>query len=172
MKDVINVSDEAMFSLVVFAGKSIFRQINASECRGVLLSALNYIKSKRNAHLSEDDVEQVVTAIEQARLPGGFLTRIIHSAHIKQFRKRRSSRPQKPQVQASDNAPQCPRCKNVNLVQRSANSSQTCGQYVLGLPELSIMPSTTTALIYGSHRKYKYQQGQVPNKFDSFTGRK
>ena len=133
LKDVINVADEAIFSLVVFAGKSIFKKTMPANV-GDPLSALNYIKSKRNAHLSEDDVEQVVTAIEQARLPGGFLTRIIHSAHIKQLRKRRSSRPQKPQVQAKDDAPQCPRCKNVNLVQRKAKRGKHAGSMFWGCP--------------------------------------
>ena len=133
LKDIIHIADKAIFSLVVFAGNSIFKK-PAPENVGNPLKALNYINSKRNVHLSEDDIKQVITAIEQARLPRGFLTRFIHSAHIKQLRKRRSSPPQKPLAQVMDEAPLCPRCKNVYLVKRKTKRGRHAGSMFWGCP--------------------------------------
>lgn len=133
LKDVINATDEAIFSLVIFAGNSDFKK-TMPENVGNPLAALNYIKSHRTVYLTDDEVDQVTTAIEQARLPAGFLTRFIHSSHIKEFRKRRSSRPEKPTVQVKNDAPLCPRCKNVYLVKRKTKRGKNTGNQFWGCP--------------------------------------
>jgi len=78
----LNVPTGSIFSVIIFIGDSTFKTPmlnNVTFARG----GIEYIKSKKNIVLSDNQVSEIINNIENERLTPGFKTNRQHSAHVK-----------------------------------------------------------------------------------------
>ncbi len=111
----LNVSEDKIFSLVVFVGDSTFKTEmpdNVTYAGGYV----RYIKSKNEPLLSEFEVSDVVKIIESGRLTPSMKTNRDHVAHVKSV--------------VEDKKNQCPKCGS-ELVVRVAKKGPNAGNEFL-----------------------------------------
>lgn len=102
----LNVPEGSIFSVVVFVGDSTFKTPmpeNVTYAGG----CARYILSQRETLLSEEQMHDVIEAIENGRLARSFKTNREHVAHVKQI------------VVEKEQANHCPKCGS-NLVLRES----------------------------------------------------
>ncbi len=86
----LDIESSSLFSVVVFVGDSEFKTEmpdNVTYAGG----CIRYVKSKSVALLSDKQVSEVASAIEQGMLKQGFATNRKHVAHVKQLVKSKPS---------------------------------------------------------------------------------
>ena len=97
LETMLGVSQETLFSVIVFIGDSQFKTKmpeNVTYARG----SINYIKSKQKELLSEAQVMSIIDNIQTGRLERSFETNREHVAHVKAI------------VKAKENTKECPKC--------------------------------------------------------------
>jgi len=84
-----NAKKECIFSVIIFIGESTFKTKMPENVR-FARGGIEYIKSKKDAIFSNDDVARIVAQIESGRLERGFKTDRQHVKHVKEIVKEKS----------------------------------------------------------------------------------
>lgn len=87
----------------------------------------SYIKSKTEVLFPDDEVEQIVTAIQTGKLPRTWSTHREHVASLKE----RHSKPETPSDVMKSGDPNCPKCGSA-MLKRSAKSGANAGNEFWG----------------------------------------
>ncbi len=101
LESLLALSDEQLFSVVVFVGESRFKTEmpeNVTYGKGYI----RYIKSKNQPVLTELEVKDITSKIETGRLKPSFKTNREHVRHVKTI------------VEKKENAQSCPKCGGCN----------------------------------------------------------
>ena len=81
-ESIFMVKDNQLYSLVVFVGDSTFKtEMPENVTSG--FGYVRYIKSKKRPVFSQQEVAEIITKIEQARLSQSFETYRAHIKHVK-----------------------------------------------------------------------------------------
>jgi len=121
-----------LFSVVVFVGDSIFKtKVPENVVKG--MAYIRYIKSKKTALLSDDEVSSVLEQIQSGRLTPSFKTNRAHVKHVKELVAEKGSA--KASVAASDSASSsanaCPKCGS-DMVMRETKKGNNAGKQFWG----------------------------------------
>ncbi|MHB1100945.1 MAG: NERD domain-containing protein [Burkholderiales bacterium] len=118
LSEFLGLPDDKFHSVVMFWGESEFKTempLNVMS-RGYS----TYIKSKNDVLFSDEEVEQLVEALQTGRLPTGLLKGLeTRRQHLDSLKKRR------------DSTTHCPKC-GADLVERMMKSGERAGQKFLG----------------------------------------
>ncbi len=108
MQSMLGITDEKIFSLIVFIGDSTFKTEmpeNVTHGGGYV----KFIKSKTHPVLSESDVNEIKSKIENGRLTPSFKTNQDHVKHVKNIVKEKKN----------INSQSCPKCGNTMVLRES-----------------------------------------------------
>lgn len=89
LQSLLDLSDEQVFSVVVFVGDSTFKTAmpeNVTHGGGYV----RFIKAQTEQRLSDDEVQKVIEAIEFGRLAATFRNHRKHVAHVKEIAAKRA----------------------------------------------------------------------------------
>lgn len=121
LQSLLDVSADAIHSVIVFAGQSTFKSIMpANVKRGI--GYISYIKSFRTPVLTENEVQKVLAQIQSERLAP---TEGTHRRHVEQLKNRVDSSAEK----------KCPKCGSrmvIRTVKRGTNAGSQfwgCADY-------------------------------------------
>lgn len=92
LQNLLDLSDEQVFSVVVFVGDSTFKTPlpeNVTHGGGYV----RYIKARIEQRLSDVEVQKVIEAIESGRLAATFSNHRKHVAHVKEIGMKKESEP-------------------------------------------------------------------------------
>ncbi len=90
LQSILNLTDDEVFSLVVFIGESKFKtEMPENVTQGI--GYLRYIKSKNDVVLSPERVADIVEKIQTERLSKSFKTHREHVKHVKEIVKEKES---------------------------------------------------------------------------------
>src|SRR5690554_1005027 len=121
LESCLGINPAAIFSVIVFVGESSFKT-KMPENVTYAMGCVNYIKSKTEVLLSEQEVTQIIETIESGRLQRSFKT---HSVYVKYVKKI---------VQAKGKATEqntCPKC-SAAMVLREAKKGANAGEKFWG----------------------------------------
>ena len=121
LESCLGVNPAAIFSVIVFVGESIFKT-HMPENVTYAMGCVNYIKSKTEVLLSEQEVAQIIETIESGRLQRDFKTRSDHVKHVKKI------------VEAKGKVTEqktCPKC-SAAMVLREAKKGANAGEKFWG----------------------------------------
>lgn len=121
LSDFLGVEHDKLHSVVMFWGESTFKSPMPENVLDKGYSS--YIKSKTEVFFSNDEVEQIVEAIQTGRLPRTWSTSRNHVALLKE-------RHSKPTPTESDK-PTCPKCGST-MSKRLAKSGANAGKEFWG----------------------------------------
>ena len=121
LSDFLGVDHDKFHSVVMFWGESTFK--TAMPEYVLDKGYTSYIKSKISVLFSEDEVEQIVTAIQSGRLPATWATRRQHIDSLKE----RHSLLETPTEAFKSGNPICPLC-NGAMLRRSAKRGGHAGK--------------------------------------------
>lgn len=82
LKEILNLQENQIFSLVVFVGDSKFKTKMPDNVT-YLGEYLKYIKSKITIIFSKDEVNSIITKIEKVKLENSFKTDRLHIQNLK-----------------------------------------------------------------------------------------
>jgi len=111
LKKSIDIDQDKIFSVIVFAGESEFKTKMPENVRQGI-GYIDYIKSKTKKVLSKDEVSKIISQIESGRLTKSFKTHREHVKHVKDIIDKKSK--------------QCPKCGS-ELVLRTAKKGANAG---------------------------------------------
>jgi restriction system protein len=118
LKSILELSDQQVFSVVVFVGSSTFKTDmpeNVIEGSGLI----KYIKSKDQQVILSSDVQMIVSKIEAERLASSRETTKAHINHVKEI------------VEEKQNGNSCPKCGSPMVVREAKNGAKS-GEKFLG----------------------------------------
>jgi len=118
LKSLLGLSDEQIFSVIVFVGDSTFKTEmpeNVTYGRGYI----RYIKSKNQPVLTKLEAKNIASKIETGRLKPSFKTNREHVKHVKEI------------VEKKENSQLCPKCGN-QMVLREVKKGQNIGNKFWG----------------------------------------
>ncbi len=120
LSEFLGIEHGKIHSLVMFWGDSIFKTPMPENvlCKGYS----SYIKGKSEVLLADDEVEQIVLAIQAGKLPRTWST---HKQHVASLNERHA----RPDIQIVDTIvgkPSCPKCGSV-MAKRTAKSGANSG---------------------------------------------
>ena len=118
LQSLLGLSDEQVFSVVVFVGDSTFKTPmpeNVTHGGGYV----RFIKAQTEQRLSDAEVHKVIQAIESGRLAATFGNHRKHVAHVKEIVARRES------------VPRCPKCQG-EMVKRTVKRGENIGKEFFG----------------------------------------
>ena len=128
IQKLLNLSDEKMFSVVVFVGESTFKTDIPNNVV-YPLGLLKFIKSHKTVLFSRREMWRAVEEIEDAQLAKGFKTNREHTQNLKT---RTDSAPRKSATRGETIYDlSCPRCGN-DLIIRTARRGQNAGSQFYG----------------------------------------
>jgi len=117
--NILNINDEKIFSIIVFAGESTFKtDMPKNVIEGNKF--IKYIKSKQIKIFSYGEVNRIIATLNGRRLPNTFETHKNHVTHVKSSRKDKRE---------SSNI--CPKC-NSELVLRTVKKGENIGNQFYG----------------------------------------
>ena len=120
LEDYLAISIDKFFSLIVFVGDSTFKtKVPDNVVHGI--GYIRYIKSKKTALLSDEDVSKVLEQIQSGRLTPSFKTNREHVRHIKKLVA------EKENTQANA----CPKCGS-EMVLRETKKGENLGKQFWG----------------------------------------
>lgn len=120
LSDFLGIEHDKLHSLVMFWGESTFKAPMPSNVIDKGYSS--YIKSKQEVLFTNDEVEQIVEAIQTGRLPRTWAT---HNQHISSLQERHSA-------SINDTGePQCPKCGSV-MIKRVSKTGAYAGKEFWG----------------------------------------
>jgi restriction system protein len=111
LKSALNLSDDYIFSVIVFAGNCVFKT-EMPENVTKQGDWVRYIQTKKDRVLSIDEVEAAIDIINNLRLERGLKTDIEH-------------------VKSLNNQTSCPKCGS-DLIERIAKKGKNAGNTFLG----------------------------------------
>ena len=118
IESLLNIDESKIFSIVTFVGESAFKtKMPENVTHGGKF--ISFIKSKRDKTLSENEVQKIVSMIENGQLSKTRKTNKEHVQHIKQI------------VKAKENKSSCPKCGS-ELVLRVAKQGKNKGNEFYG----------------------------------------
>jgi hypothetical protein len=118
LQSLLGLSDEQVFSVVVFVGDSTFKTPmpeNVTHGGGYV----RFIKAQTEPRLSDVDVQKVNEAIESGRLAATFRNHRQHVAHVKEI------------VAKKESVPRCPKCQG-EMVKRTVKRGENIGKEFFG----------------------------------------
>ncbi|MBU1776538.1 MAG: NERD domain-containing protein [Gammaproteobacteria bacterium] len=132
LSEFLGVEHEKLHSVVMFWGETTFK----TEMPANVLDKgyTSYIKSKTDLIFSDDDVDEIVEAIQTGKLPRTWATRKQHIASLKERHLKSEAKAEEvspPQPQAGSDEPICPLC-NSPMVKRSAKRGANAGNQFWG----------------------------------------
>jgi restriction system protein len=116
LSEFLNIDHNKFFSVIMFWGDCKFKTAMPDHVLNRGYTA--YIKSKTTVLFSDEQVQDIVTAIQQGRLPKNYAT---HKKHVADLKKRFEQPP--PSI--------CPQC-NSRLVLRTARTGNHAGSQFYG----------------------------------------
>lgn len=127
LKQLLQLSDEQIFSLVVFTGDSQFK---SAMPENVAFGGryVNYILSKTTPVLTEEQVNSIIHAIQNEALIKSFTTNRAHKKHVQELQTKRT-----PRVTDSSE-PVCPNCGS-SMVKRTVKRGEHIGRQFWGCSE-------------------------------------
>jgi len=114
---VVEIPEHAIHSVVVFTGSSEFRTALPDNVT-TLRTFRNHIMSKKIELIPEDQVNDVISQLQQARRKPGLATNTAHIKHLKR-------------QTGQNGAPACPRCGN-EMALRTAKRGNVAGNQFWG----------------------------------------
>jgi len=118
LKSILELSDQQIFSVVVFVGSSTFKtEMPENVINGPGL--IKYIKSKNQHVLFDADVQMILSKIEAERLVPSRETTKAHIEHVKEI------------VDEKQNSDSCPKCGSPMVLRESKNGAKS-GEKFLG----------------------------------------
>ena len=114
----LNTKNDAIFSVIIFIGDSTFKTKMPDNVR-FARGGIEYIKSKRDVGLSEDEVTNIIEQIESGRLERGFKTNRQHVKHVKEI------------IKEKFDTKSCSKC-NAEMVLRKATKGKNAGNEFWG----------------------------------------
>lgn len=119
ISNLLNISDDKIFSVVVFTGESTFKtQMPENVIEGNRF--IKYILSKQTKIFSSEEVNNIIATLNGERLPNTFETHRNHVSHLKFANEKKT---------ASSNI--CPKC-NSELVLRTVKKGENIGNQFYG----------------------------------------
>ncbi len=118
LESCLDVPSESLFSVIVFVGDSTFKTEmpdNVTFARG----CIDYIKSKRDEVLTQQQVNQAIAVIESGRLRPSLKTNREHVKHVKEI------------VEKKSNEKSCPKCGSLMVI-REAKRGANAGKQFYG----------------------------------------
>jgi len=118
LKTLIGLSDEHIFSVIVFVGDSTFKTDmpeNVTQAGGYI----RYVKSKQNRLLDDVEVERILEDIQSGKLIASFKTDRQHVEHVRKL------------VKNKRDESRCPRC-GADMKIRTAKSGRNAGRRFWG----------------------------------------
>jgi uncharacterized paraquat-inducible protein A len=118
MQSLLDLTDEQVFSVVVFVGDSTFKTPmpeNVTHGGGYV----RFIKAQTEQRLSDVEVQKVIEAIESGRLAATFRNHRKHLAHVKEITAKKTSEPR------------CPKCQG-EMVKRTVKRGENIGKEFFG----------------------------------------
>lgn len=109
----LNIDEQYLFSVIVFIGGSSFKTHlppSVTHARG----CISYIQAKNDILLSDEQVFEIVSAIDNERFKRGFKTNRKHVAHVKKI------------VKSKNDEKNCPKCGSSMSI-REAKKGQKAG---------------------------------------------
>jgi len=103
LESCLDIPSDSLFSVIVFIGDSSFKTEmpdNVTYSRG----CIDYIKSKTNEVLSQQQVNQIIATIESGRLKPSFKTNREHVKHVREV------------VREKNEEKRCPRCGSTMVI--------------------------------------------------------
>jgi restriction system protein len=121
LETALNLGSDKIISVIVFVGDATFKTSmpsNVNYPRGYI----NYIKSKNEILLSDDEVKEAIKVIDSGRFERSFKTNREHVKHVKEI------------VQKKQNEKACPKCGNA-MVLRTVKKGVNTGNQFWGCPQ-------------------------------------
>lgn len=118
LQSLMNLSDDQMFSLVVFVGNSTFKTKmpeNVTYAGGYI----RYIKSKTKPVLSDAEVDSIERMIDDGRLLSSLKTNRAHVAHVKEIVSSKQS----------SNYKACPKCGSKMTLKIAKKGTNAGGEF-------------------------------------------
>ena len=118
LQNLLGLSDEQVFSVVVFVGDSTFKTPmpeNVTHGGGYV----RFIKAQTEQRLSDVEVQKVIEAIESGRLAATFKNHRYHVKHVKEV------------VAKKNSEPRCPKCQG-EMVKRTVKRGENTGKEFFG----------------------------------------
>jgi restriction system protein len=118
LQDALMLDADKVFSVIVFVGDSTFKTAmpdNVVYTGGYI----RFIKSKRQAILNDNEVQEICSAIKSGRLTPSIRTQLDHVRHVKTIVEKK----------ANDNS--CPKC-GMPMVLRTSRKGNTQGNQFFG----------------------------------------
>lgn len=118
LESCLDLSPESLFSVIVFIGHSTFKTMmpsNVTYARG----CIDYIKSKTDEALTQQQINQAIATIESGRLQPSLKTNRQHVRHVKEIVKSKSM----------ENS--CPKCGSAMVI-REARKGANAGNKFYG----------------------------------------
>lgn len=125
LSEFLGVEQNKLHSVVMFWGESTFKTPMPDNVLDKGYSS--YIMSKTTVLFTDDEVEQIVDAIQTGKLPRTWATRRPHVASLKE----RHSKPEMPPEIMKCGDPCCPKCGSV-MLKRSAKKGVNAGNEFWG----------------------------------------
>ena len=133
LSEFLDIEHDKLHSLVMFWGETTFKTPMPENVMDK--GYTSYIKSKMDILFSEDEVDEIVEAIQSGKLPRTWGTRRQHIASLKERHSKPEIQPVAMKQQESDvskmEAPVCPLCKSP-MVKRSAKRGANAGNEFWG----------------------------------------
>ena len=112
LKELLGLTDNEVFSLIVFVGESTFkREMPSNVTEG--LGYIRYIKSKTKEVLSISQTKEITSKIKAGRLKPSIKTNREHVNHLKK----------------KSNDPSCPKCGSKMLLKEAKRGSNTGNKF-------------------------------------------
>lgn len=132
LAEFLGVEHEKLHSVVMFWGETTFK----TEMPANVLDKgyTSYIKSKSNVVFSDDEVDEIVEAIQSGKLPRTWATRKQHISSLKERHSKQDERPEAvvtPPPSVVTDEPLCPIC-SCPMVKRSAKRGANAGNQFWG----------------------------------------
>jgi ribosomal protein L37AE/L43A len=118
LENALNIEPDKIISAIVFVGDATFKTAmpaNVNYPRGYI----NFIKSKNEIILSDDEVKEAIKVIESGRFERSFKTNREHVKHVKDI------------VQKKQNEKVCPKCGNT-MILRTVKKGVNAGNQFWG----------------------------------------
>lgn len=125
LSDFLGIEHGKFHSLVMFWGGSNFK----SEMPENVMDKgyASYIKNKSVILFSEEEVNQIVEAIQSGKLPRTWVTHKVHVASLKE----RHAKPAEPIVNEVSSKPVCPKCGG-GMIRRTVKKGERAGNEFWG----------------------------------------
>lgn len=132
LESTLAIGMEKLFSVVVFVGDSTFKtKVPENVLKG--MAYIRYIKSKKTALLSDDEVTSVLEQIQSGRLTPSFKTNRAHVKHVKELVAEKEGTKEgvsvSPDLNTNTNA--CPKCGS-EMVMRETKKGNNVGKQFWG----------------------------------------